>query len=546
MKFRFTIGLKIGVGFGVLTLALILNAFLTFRILNHSHQLNELISKTYHPSEAQLKNLEEALGNSRMLIKNWVYIDKISDTPNKRALVELHEETLPAIQTEISKLIDHWTEENKDLYQSVYLAMRDTLFEKHRYVMSQLDDIAKYDDPFIIFEIFPMVEEDGEIMVYTAGLEKKVKKLITNQEQLILKARSEVDRSFVRFQRFILGMCIILVLTAIAIAYLTISSLVRPINHIKNILLQMAKGMLPRKKIRERHDEIGQMAIALNNLVSGLGRISDFSIEIGKGNYQSEFTPLSEEDILGNALLRMREDLKNASVEEVKRKKEDSQRNWATQGVALFSDILRKDNDKVDILSYNIISQLVKYMNANQGGLFLVNDSNPDDIHIEMVACYAYDRQKFVQKRIERGEGLIGRCIQEKETIFLSEIPQGYSKISSGMGEEDPRCLLIVPLTLNDEVFGVIEIASFDLIEPYQVEFVEKIGESIAATISTVRINIRTAILLTQSQQQAEEMAAQEEEMRQNMEELRATQEQSARREAELKKALEELQGRMS
>jgi len=100
-------------------------------------------------------------------------------------------------------------------------------------------------------------------------------------------------------------------------------------------------------------------------------------------------------------------------------------------------------------------------------------------------------------------------------------------------------------LAMNDDVFGVIEVASFKDIQAYQIDFVVKIAEIIAATLSTVKINMKTTDLLEQSRIQAEELAAQEEEMRQNMEELRATQEQSSRREQELQVSLEDMQRKL-
>jgi GAF domain-containing protein len=186
----------------------------------------------------------------------------------------------------------------------------------------------------------------------------------------------------------------------------------------------------------------------------------------------------------------------------------------------------------------------VEYLGANQGGIFVVGEDESGSACLDLVACYAYYRQKFLQKRLGMNEGLVGRCALERETIYLTDIPANYIRITSGMGEANPRCLLLVPMIMNDELFGVFEIASFTEIQPFQVEFVEKIAETIASALSTVRFNMQTARLLEQSKVQAEELATREEEMRQNMEELRATQEQSARRELDLQHKIERLQKR--
>jgi methyl-accepting chemotaxis protein len=544
MKFRLTIGTKIGLGFGIITLCVIVNSFLTTSTLNKSVEANERITNVYEPSVSNLTKLQELLNNSKMLVRSWVFIDKKEDATDKLLLRKVHKTDFPALDDSIQKLQKQWDKQEQDQYKRISASIKDTLFVKHQFVMDRLNSFESYDDPLTVFEVTPLVTEGGEIMATTDSINKDLQHLIKEQENIVKDGRIEIFQLFKRFQNFIVMMGLLLTIIAIAISLFTIKSLVAPINYIKKILLSMGKGILPEEKIREGNDEIGQMSVAMNQLVAGLRELSDFSSEIGKGNFDKPFTPLSKDDMLGNSLLRMRDDLKNAALEEEKRKGEDQQRNWATQGVAKFSELLRKDNENMETLSYNIISNLVKYMESNQGGLFILNDNDPENKILEMAACYAYNRRKYVSKQIEIGEGLVGRCVQEGETIYLTDIPDNYITITSGLGESNPTCLILVPLKLNDEIFGVIEIASFKNIEPYQIEFVEKIGESIAATISTVRINIRTQNLLEQSQQQAEEMSAQEEEMRQNMEELRATQEQSSLREAELRKALDELKSK--
>ncbi|NOZ46638.1 MAG: GAF domain-containing protein [Chlorobi bacterium] len=324
------------------------------------------------------------------------------------------------------------------------------------------------------------------------------------------------------------------------VTWLISKSITKPIIKTTTILKKIAKGIISNDNqlnIKTK-DELGEMAESVNTLIEGLNQTANFAAEIGKGKLDAKFDLLSEEDVLGNALLEMQKSLIHAEKEDELRKIEDERQNWTTVGIAKFAEILRQNNDNIETLSFNIMSNLINYLDANQGALYVINDNNKEDIYYEMTASIAYGREKLIRKKVKVGEELVGRCIHEKLTIYMVDVPENYVNITSGLGEANPRCILLVPLKLNDDVYGVIEIVSFKNLEKFEIEFVEKLGESIASTISSVKINERTAQLLEQSQQQSEELAAQEEEMRQNMEELQATQEEAAKRENEMRSIL--------
>lgn len=307
---------------------------------------------------------------------------------------------------------------------------------------------------------------------------------------------------------------------------------VNPILTIISTLERLSLGHVNDDMIstNEEKDEIGNMVNYLNKTVEGLSHKTRFAEEIGQGNYNAKLDLLSDEDTLGKSLIAMGNNLRTAQEEETRRKIEDKKRQWINEGLAKFGDILRQDNNNIERLSANIIKNLINYLNANQGGLFIFNDDDPQNPFFDLLAAYAYNRQKFITKHILLGEGLIGTCALEKQTIHLKNIPDDYITISSGLGEAKPRNLIIVPLKIEENVLGVVELASFENFEDYHIDFIEKVAQSIAQTLTSVRTNIRTAELLERTQQQAEEMKAQEEEVRQNLEELATIKEELEKR----------------
>ena len=297
---------------------------------------------------------------------------------------------------------------------------------------------------------------------------------------------------------------------------------------IVEVLRKLSKGNINFKNetFYNYNDEIGDILEITNELQNGLKKTAIFSKEIGEGNYDAEFNTLGENDVLGNALLKMRENLDTAKKLEEDRKIEEGKRTWTTTGLAKFADLLQNTSSDIKEFTFEILSEIIKYVGANQGGIFIINAENESQKHIELVASYAYDRKKYKQKRIDWGEGLVGRCILEKKRIYLTEVPVNYIDITSGLGGMPPRVLLLVPIVLNDTIYGVIELASFSKIEDYKIDFLEKIGEGLSSTLSNIKVAAKTNKLLEQTKEQSELMNAQEEEMRQNMEELLSIQEE--------------------
>ncbi len=332
-------------------------------------------------------------------------------------------------------------------------------------------------------------------------------------------------------------------LILIILIYFLSKNITAPITHITNMLKLLAKGKINRvhKVDIDRQDEIGEIIDSANTLVDNLKGTASFAQDIGGGDLETEFESLNDEDILGNALIDMRKSLQKANIEEESRRVAEEKQNWATMGYAKFGELLRNNTENMEAFTYNVISNLVKYTDSNQGAIFLLNEDDEMDSYLTMSSCYAYNRKKYIDKRIELGSNLVGQCFLEAETIYMTDIPQNYISITSGLGDANPSSLVIVPLKFNDKVFGVIELASFSKYMPYKIAFIEKLAESIASTIATVKVNLQTVSLLEESKLKSEELAAQEEEMRQNMEELQTTQEESARRELDMNGMLEAL-----
>lgn len=326
---------------------------------------------------------------------------------------------------------------------------------------------------------------------------------------------------------------LLLVTLAIVFLVFVIQRLMNPLRFMMEASTQVAEGNLDYTQVKTGNDEIGKMNRALRALTQGLKNTADFANEIGEGNLEAEFTPRGEKDSLGHALLHMRNNLKSI-------REEDKKREWMNEGLARFSDILRNNNGAMEELANAVLANLIKYLGINQGGIYLIKEE-AEEAFLELTATYAWDRKRYKSQRLQLGEGLAGQAVLEKDLIYLTEVPDSYMNITSGLGLANPTAVLIVPLMANEEVVGVLELASFRPFEKHHISFIQKIGESIAASIHSAQINQSTRQLLEEAHQSAEQLRSAEEELKQNQEEIMATQEEMNRTISSLRKENEEL-----
>ncbi len=521
-RFHFTVKLKLIIGFSILGILL----FVMFKTLSDTQQgnadkLSENIDLNY-PSMLYTEKLKDLIQESQFLVTKWTLKGDVHDTKLLNEIESCHGELYDSLRSKIVGFVDkdRWSDKNKDLYFKL-TATVDTLFSLQGDVLDNLSNEEKFADATnYSFTKFNLLE--GEL----SNCYKRSFRMATQLANSFFNAsRNSLEDTDIHLEEAhdtLQYSVLIFFGLMIIIAFILGHSLVTPVNYVKDKIVEMAKGSLPEVTPLSNNDEIGEMSEALKTLVSNLKETSQFAINIGEGDFSTAFKPQSKQDVLANSLLVMRDNLIKADKDAEQRKIENSQRNWASQGLAEFNEVLRNAGDDMQVLSNRVIEKLVRFLDANMGGIYIVDDSDENDIHLELTAFYAYDRLKYVKQRIEIGENLVGQCFRENETVYLTDLPKGYVHISSGLGEADPTCLVIVPLKVNAETYGIVELASFQVIEKYQVEFIEKIGETIAASIANVKINMNTQKLLEESHQKSERLAQQEAEVHKNIETLKS------------------------
>jgi HAMP domain-containing protein/GAF domain-containing protein len=198
----------------------------------------------------------------------------------------------------------------------------------------------------------------------------------------------------------------------------------------------------------------------------------------------------------------------------------NQEQDWLKSNLAKFTQMLQGQKD-LNTVTKRILSELAQVVSARYGAFYILKqDEENQSVKLNLFAAYAYKSEKNIPKEFAIGEGLVGQCAFEKERILISNVPDNYVKISSGLGKAKPSNLIVLPVLFENHVKAVIELASLDTFSPTHLDFLSQLTESIGIVLNTIETNTSTEELLAQSQSLAGELKIQQEELRRTNDEL--------------------------
>ncbi len=318
---KLNIAQKLGLGFGVILVFIFANGILTFTSISNSRNQNKILTEVYSPSSDKLNELAGMVTNSKMLIRNWVFIDKQSGTPDKMKLQELHEKDFPALRDDIKSYVTGWEEGDVTRVDSLFHSV-DSLFQMQQYIMSSLSSFDAYEDAMVLFEVEPQVQEGGEVINLADELIEDLELLANKYMEMSDEALLKTNSSFSFLRWFIGIMSLIIIIISAGTAYVLYKAIVHPLN--KGVVFAQAigNGDLTAKVDVQQDDEIGDLAKALvnmaenlkktvvsikhnaNDLVSNSSQLKSSSLQLSKGSAEqaasAEEVSTSIEEMVAN------------------------------------------------------------------------------------------------------------------------------------------------------------------------------------------------------------------------------------------------------
>ncbi len=334
MKFRFSISRKLTLGFGLYSLCVLSLFIYTDTTLKKSRAINERINTIYAPSIRLLEQLDYQLLKAQQVMTQWVKIQGRPEDQDRLEVLGLCTQEIPLQVNRIDSISEGW-KENQKVDKNVLLADIQTLLLVYKAVRDILPTFDSYLTPFPQMDAdYVFFVQDEPLIAYNRA-RANVRVLIQSQRRDMETEIGKMNASFSDLTQIFIWVAFFVILIGIFLAFITIQSIVRPVNSLRHKLNNLSLGIYSLHTTRANNDEIGDMAQAVDKLVTNFERTKEFSLSIGAGKFDMQFEPLSHHDELGKALLQMRNDL-------------ESYRNQMEEKVAAQTLEIRNQKEEVE------------------------------------------------------------------------------------------------------------------------------------------------------------------------------------------------------
>ncbi len=515
--------------FVVIAIAIVNAVFSTYTIQKSHNITSELVNNT-NPSLNTITRFNLLVTRSRMLVTNWVYLP--NNQADKDSLRLLNDQSYLEIRGRMKGLMKHWKDTAHTAKMESLFKEYDVLTGFHSQIMRTLVTFEDYQDPVKRFAAEEILER--EIIPRSEKITDNLKEIMVTRSDLAEQQQDHMLYSFNTLMIIVLGIAILIICSILFAGFVISRSIIFPVLQVRSIIMQMGKGELPELKMKFPSNAVGEMMQALRFMVDGFRQTSKFVEEIGKGNFDHPYQPLSSNDVQGHALLHMRNRLKEASEIEMKRA-------WMAESLAELNEIMRSNTGDFNELLDKIVDNIVFRLEVQQAAIFLLHNDDLNDLHIQLGSYYALNHKIINSKRFELKEGLIGQAIASNKIIAMQDVHDPYFTIETGITESSKCNIVIIPLSTSDKVVGAIEVASAQPLSAAKRELLEKMAEPVAASLFRLRANLITSQLLEESRKQADELVYQEQELRKINDELIKQSQLLRQSEEELKSQQEEL-----
>ncbi|MBS0028772.1 response regulator [Chitinophaga sp. 22321] len=327
--------------------------------------------------------------------------------------------------------------------------------------------------------------------------------------------------------RFLIALVLIVVLV-ITFVSITIKGITDSLELLRAAAVNIAKGVPGSAPEIHTKDAVGSLARSFVAIDQTSQELTEAADSIGKGNFNIDVKPRSSSDLLGHAIVQMAADLKTLRYQ-------NDQKIWIQSGLNRISEILLGEKD-MSTLSNDALADVVAYTGAQTGVIYI---KYAGELHL--TAGHALSPQYPAPAVIEVGKTLLGQSVQQKEPVYLREVPNDFLHIAGAAAAGQPGHVLIIPLIHAGITEGVIEIGSLFPFKDSVLDFVKQAAVNIAVALQSTRSRTRLQELLEETQAQAEELQTQHSELESLNVELEAQTQKLQVSEEELKVQQEEL-----